>query len=72
MTKSSPETARTVALAVRVPERLLRALDAYAQKHAARLPGVEMTRSDAVRMLLSVALVEHVEIGDDSGNGATG
>jgi hypothetical protein len=43
-------------LAVRVPERLLAALDEHLASMRAEVPWVSMTRSDAVRWLLDVAL----------------
>ncbi len=43
-------------LAVRVPERLIDALDGHLAEMRAEVPWVSMTRSDAVRWLLELAL----------------
>jgi hypothetical protein len=44
----------TTQIAIRLPAPMLAALDAYAAEHAQ--PGLTVTRSDAVRMILASAL----------------
>ena len=44
----------TTQIAIRLPDSMLAALDAYAAEHAQ--PGLVLTRSDAIRMLLARAL----------------
>lgn len=44
----------TVQIAVRLPESMMSALDAFAAERA--LPGLTLTRSDAVRMILAATL----------------
>jgi hypothetical protein len=46
----------TVQVSFRLPEGLLRRLDAYAARMGAELPGIEFGRADAVKSLLTRAL----------------
>jgi hypothetical protein len=50
-------------VAFRLPSELVARVDAYAEAIAATVPGVRITRADAVRALLTKALDEH----DDRG-----
>jgi hypothetical protein len=47
-------TEPTTQIAIRVPDAMLERLDAWASAHAQ--PGLPLTRSDAVRMILAQAL----------------
>ena len=50
------DMARTNQIGVRVDDALLQALDAYAAKLSADNPGMNMTRADAIRVLLTRGL----------------
>lgn len=43
-------------VAVRLPESVIERIDAYVEKRRASLPGVQLTRADAIRFLLLRAL----------------
>ncbi len=49
-----PRAEPSVQIAIRLPESTVAALDAYAREHAQ--PGLALTRSDALRMILASAL----------------
>jgi hypothetical protein len=56
-------------LAVRLPEDLVSNIDAYIERLQEQLPGMNVTRADAIRQLLTVGLkVETARLdGDDNG-----
>ena len=51
-----PEKEETTQLAFRLPKSLLARVDAYAKRLNAATPGLDVTRTDAVRTLLTQAL----------------
>lgn len=48
--------AKTKQMGLRLPEELIDRLDVYVDKLKENLPGIEFTRSDAIRTLLEKAL----------------
>jgi hypothetical protein len=58
--RSSRTESKERLLAVRIPERLLLALNAHADALRRETPWVEMSRSDVVRWLLSRALEQEL------------
>ncbi len=58
MPKASKSSGRevTTQVAFRLPDDLLRRLDAYAERMRAAQPGVNVTRTDVVRVLLTRAI----------------
>ena len=55
-TLTEDEAMKTQQVAFRLEEDLLARVDAHAEKMAAMMPGVNVTRADAVRALLTQAL----------------
>ncbi len=55
------------ALALRLPQALVRDIDAYAAALQEQLPGLNITRADAIRQLIAVGLrSEKTRFKDDS------
>ena len=52
----APEREETTQLAFRLPASLVARVDAYAKRLNAATPGLDVTRTDAVRALLTQAL----------------
>lgn len=53
---ATPEKETTTQLAFRLPDSLVARVDAYAKRLNAATPGLDVTRTDAVRALLTQAL----------------
>jgi predicted DNA-binding protein len=53
---AAPEKQMTIQLAFRLPDSLVARVDAYAKRLNATTPGLDVTRTDAVRALLTQAL----------------
>jgi len=64
----APKDDKTVQVAFRLPARLLERLDRHAERLSKLHPGLEFTRVDAVRTLLTRALDE-IEAGDQRRGG---
>jgi Arc/MetJ-type ribon-helix-helix transcriptional regulator len=58
--RSKPRPGMSRSLTIRLPKDLYDRLEAYVEKIAAGLPGVDLTVSDVVRNLLEQSLVERV------------
>jgi hypothetical protein len=65
------EAKRTRQIFVRMPEDLLTALDHYTERMRAEQPGVNLSRSDVIRLLLSRALTVIGEAEEERRGNAT-